>query len=325
MPSSCPLLGIDIGGTKIAVCLADSSGKILGNERIIGGSQTRYEETLPRMVELAHKLVADAGLAMADIRACGVTSPGPVDLAKGVIIRSPNMPWRNVALRDDLARELKRPVFFDNDANAGMLAEWVFGAAKGAQNALYVTLSTGIGGGVVTEGRILHGVNGNAGEIGHVVLDINGPKCGCGMSGCWEAYCGGLNVMKRMQAQFGGNPDHPVMRLPEVGGAPEKLGYPALIPAAKAGIPEAVAMWDEICLRTAQGLGVMIMTYNPEVIVLGTVALHAGDFLLNPVRELLPRFAWSESSRPCRITTSALGLHIGELAGPAVALNGLNL
>lgn len=321
--STFPVLGIDIGGTKIAVCLADSSGKIISQERIHGGSQTQYAETLPRMVALARKLVADAGLKPADVRACGVTAPGPVDLEKGLIIRSPNMPWRNVALRDDLARELKLPVFFDNDANAGMLAEWEFGAAKGAKNALYVTLSTGIGGGVITEGKILHGANGNAGEIGHVILDVNGPKCGCGLSGCWEAFCGGLNVTKRMQAQFGGDPAHPVMRLPEVGGDPEKLGYPALIPAAKAGIPEAVAMWDEICLRTAQGLGVMIMTYNPEVIVLGTIALHAGEFLMKPVREQLPRFAWSESSRACRITTSALGLHIGELAGPAVALNGL--
>ena len=321
--SAFPVLGIDIGGTKIAVCLADSAGTILGGERILGGGKTTYAETLPHMAALARKLVADAGLTMADVRALGVSTPGPVDLENGVILRSPNMPWKNVALRDDLARELQMPVYFDNDANAGMLAEWEFGAAKGAKNALYVTLSTGIGGGVIAEGRILHGVNGNAGEIGHVVLDRNGPQCGCGLRGCWEAFCGGRQVMERMQAQFGGQPDHPVMRLPEVNGDPAKLGFPALIPAAKAGIPEAVAMWDEICLRTAHGLGIMQMVYNPEVIVLGTVALHAGDFLLTPVQNYLPRFAWAESSRPCRITTSALGLRIGELAGPAVALNGL--
>ncbi len=319
-----PVLGFDIGGTKIAVCLADSTGKILAKERMEGGSTQSYEAVLPRMVEISRSLVKQAGLQMKDVHACGISAPGPIDLAKGIVVESPNMPWRNATIRDDLARELGITAYFDNDANAGMLAEWFFGAARGTRNALYLTMSTGIGGGVLTEGLLLHGANGNAGEVGHVILDVHGPVCGCGMRGCFEAYCGGLNMTKRMQALLRDRPDHPIMRLPEVKGNLKALGYPALIPAVRADIPLALELWDEVCLRTAQGIGLMLMAYNPEVVVLGTIALHAGDLLLEPVRRHLPRFAWRDVRAPAKISVSALGASIGELAGPATALYNLH-
>lgn len=319
-----PVLGVDVGGTKIAVCLADSGGRILAKERTEGGSTQSYEAVLPKIVEIGRRLVKQQGLAMGDIHACGISAPGPIDLDKGIVVESPNMPWRNATIRDDLGREFGIPTYFDNDANAGMLAEWFFGSAKGVKNALYLTMSTGIGGGVITEGKLLHGANGNAGEVGHVILDIHGPHCGCGMRGCFEAYCGGLNTAKRLQALLRDKPDHPLMRIPEVHGDVKALGFPALIAAKKQGIALAVEMWDEICMRLAQGIGVLQMAYNPEVIVLGTIALHAGDLLLEPVKQMLPRFAWRDVRTPCRITVSALGTTIGELAGPATALYNLH-
>jgi len=319
-----PLIGFDIGGTKIAVCVADSAGRILAKERIDGGTSQHYDQVLPQLVEIAHRLVADAGLKMSDLRGCGISSPGPIDWANGIMLKSPNMPWDNVAIRNDLAKALGLPAYFDNDANAGMLAEWYFGAARGARNAMYLTMSTGIGAGVITEGRLLHGVNGNAGELGHVILDLNGPVCGCGMRGCLEAFCGGRNVALRLQRLLQDCPEHAIMKLPEVHGSYKALGFPALRAAVRAGIPLAVELWDEICLRLAQGIGMFQQAFNPEVIVLGTIALHSGELLLEPLRQKLPRFAWRQMREPCEIRVSVLGAEIGELAGPAVALNHLH-
>ena len=321
MQNTFPLLGVDIGGTKIAICVADSSGKILAKERIEGGTSLPYGDMLPRVVGICSRLVTAAGLQMKDVRACGISAPGPIDWERGIMLKSPNMPWERANIRDDLAGGLGVPVYFDNDANAGMLAEWFFGAAKGARNAIYLTMSTGIGGGVVTEGKLLHGVNGNAGELGHVILDLNGPICGCGMRGCSEAYCGGRNVQLRLQRLLKDYPDHAIMKLPEVHGDLKALGYPALRSAVQAGIPLAVEIWDEICLRLAQGFGIYLMAYNPEVIVLGTVALYSGDLLLEPVRRYLPRFAWKQMREPCQIRVTGVGANLGELSGPAVALD----
>ncbi len=325
MQDKFPLLGVDIGGTKIAVCLADSAGKIIDKERIEGGTSQKYQDVLPRMADICRRLVTGAGFTMKDIRACGISSPGPIDWAAGIMMKSPNMIWEDVHIRDDLAKALAIPVYFDNDANAGMLAEWFFGAAKGARNAMYLTMSTGVGGGVVSEGMLVHGVNGNAGELGHVILDLHGPVCGCGMRGCVEAYCGGLNVQLRLQRLLKDHPEHAMMKLPEVHGDYRALGYPALRTAVREGIPLAVEIWDEICLRLAQALGVYLMAFNPETIVLGTVAYHSGDLLLEPVRRALPRFAWKEMRSPCLIRASSLGTTIGELAGPAVALDNLRM
>ena len=325
MKKTFPVLGFDIGGTKIAVCVADANGKILANERFEGGTQQPYVKTLPKLVTIGRRLVKEAGFAIKDIRACGISAPGPIDWAGGIMQKSPNMPWDNVPIRDDLARAFGIPAYFDNDANAGMLAEWFFGAAKGARNAIYLTMSTGIGGGVIAEGQLLHGVNGNAAELGHVILDLNGPPCGCGMRGCLEAYCGGLNVSLRLQRLLQDKPHHAMLKLPEVNGDLSKLGYPALRAGVKAGIPLAVEFWDEVCLRLAQAIGLYMSAFNPEVIALGTVALYSGDMMLEPIRQRLPRFAWSQMRNPCRITLTSLGTSIGELAGPAVALDNLRL
>jgi len=180
-----------------------------------------------------------------------------------------------------------------------------------------------VGGGIVSGGKLITGKTGIAGELGHVVLDVNGPPCGCGQYGCLEAYCGGMNVAKRLQEELRTKPEHAMFKLPEVNGKIENLTFQALREGAKAGIPLAMRMWDEICFRLAQGLGLYMASFNPEQIVLGTAAYYAGDFLLNPVLAYLPRFAWKEFRDCCEIRTSELGLKIGELAGASVALNAL--
>ena len=323
MSDSYKVLGIDIGGTKIAVCIADSEGNVLASDRVKSGADTSYEAVLPQIIYLANELIDKAGLKKEDLKGCGICAPGPLDMEGGRIMKSPNMGWNDVPIRDDLKRGLEMPVFLDNDANAGVLAEWFFGCAKGKKDVIYLTMSTGVGGGIVCGGKLLAGHTGIAGELGHIVLDPNGPICGCGQLGCLEAYCVGRSVALRLQDTLRNRPDHDIFRLPGVDGKLENLTFQAVREGAKAGIPLAVKMWDEICYRLAQGIGICMVSFNPEMIVLGTAAFYAGDFLMEPVKKYLPMFAWKEFRDSCTVCVSGLGLKIGELAGASVALNGL--
>ncbi len=315
------VLGIDIGGTKIAVCLANSDGEILGSGRI--SSTSTYEEILKALAEKCRALCAENGLDLKDVSSCGICAPGPLDLDNGMLLRTPNVTWidRPMPIRDDLAALLGIPAALENDANAGVLAEWFYGSGKGKRNMIYLTMSTGIGGGIVSEGKLVHGFNGNAGELGHMVLDIHGPLCNCGLRGCLEAYCGGRAVAKRVQEIVRHEPTSELLRLPGVDGKVENLTFQSVRDGAKAKIPLAMEMWDEICLRLAQGIGNCMSAFNPELVVLGTAAYYAGDFLMKPVLEYLPRFTWPVFYKDCEVRLSALGLKVGELAGASVALN----
>ena len=318
-----PVLGYDIGGTKIAVCIADGSGCIVVSERLPSGAEAPYEAVMPEMIAMGRHLVEKAGYTMADIRSCGICAPGPLDIPKGLMLKSPNLSWDAVPIRDDLHEGLGIPVHMDNDANAGVLAEWFFGCARGLKDVIYLTMSTGVGGGVVTGGHLMQGSTGIGAELGHVVLDPSGPVCGCGQLGCLEAYCGGRNVALRIQDVLRHRPDHAMFRLPGVDGRLENLNFQAVREGAIRGIPLAVSMWDEICLRLAQGMGIYMVTFNPEMIVLGTAAYYSGDILLDPVMRYLPRFAWAEFRDACSVRITELGPKIGELAGISVALYGL--
>lgn len=311
------VIGIDIGGTKIAVCLADGYGNILGSERLSVGE---YNQTVARIAELARKLAADQGLSMSDIPGCGISAPGPLDIKRGLILETPNVGWQNVPIRDDLAAALQKEVKLENDANAGVLAEWYFGCAQGKSDVIYLTMSTGVGGGVISGGKLITGATGNAAELGHMILDPNGPMCGCGHYGCLEAYCGGRCVAKRLQDMLRFKPEHAMFKLPGVDGKLENLNFQAVREGAKAGIPLAVKMWDEICYRLAQGIGICITAFNPELVVLGTAAYYAGDYLMKPMLNYLPLFAWHDFRNCCEIRVSQLGLKIGELAGASVAM-----
>lgn len=323
LDSHTPVLGIDVGGTKIAVCIGNSQGKILASERVHGGAQRPYQDVMPEICDIARHVVTKAGFTMADIPVCGLSTPGPINLKKGVIEKSPNMAWGEVPIRADVTKRLGIPAVMQNDANAGMLVEWFFGVAKGCANVTYFTMSTGIGGGIVAENRLIQGPTGNAGEVGHVVLDVNGPLCGCGQRGCFEAFCGGMNVAKQLAELFGDKPDSVIMCLPEVNGDASKLNYQMLREAVKGGCPQAVEFWENICLRMAQGLGMFMNTLNPEMIILGTTFIYSGDMLMKPVMEHLPRFVWKPMLDSCRFEVPTMGHQIGELAGIAVALYSL--
>lgn len=315
------VLGFDIGGTKIAACLTDNTGKIVDSRRIESGTSCQYEAAFSEMTETGDSMLRQAGIKESSLAAVGICAPGPMDMQAGILQKSPNMTWKDIPIRDDLYGHYKVPTILENDANAGMLAEWFFGAARGCSDAIYLTMSTGIGGGVISGGSLLTGATGIGTELGHVALQLEGPICGCGQRGCFEAFCGGRSVSKRMQETLADDPDHPIMLMPEVNGDFKKLNYQILRAAVREGIPTAREMWDEICIRSAQALGAFMMIFNPQMIIMGTLAHYSGEMFMEPVRKHLPKFAWSQMCQSCQLTTPALGPQIGELAAVAPAFH----
>ncbi len=313
------VLGYDVGGTKLAIGLASSDGRILGKARL-DNKDTHPDDILPQLVTIGRKLVADAGLTMSDIRAFGISAPYPADPVNGVMTRPTNNPkWRNVPIRRYLEEALGIPGTFENDANCAALAEWFFGAGRGCEDFIYLTMSTGIGGGIIAANRLVRGRGFYAGEIGHIVIERDGIECACGLRGCYEAYCGGRAIAQRIQRELRDRPDHPMIQL--AGGRLEDIDMIVLEKAVRAGDEYAVKFWDDMCRRNAQAFGFLLNTFNPARLVLGTFAWAAGDLFLEPIRRYLPQYAWSQTIADCELVPSELRRDIGYYAGAAAALN----
>ncbi len=316
------VVGIDVGGTKTSVCVSDHTGKICTQQRMVSGGDASLAGYEARLSTLLHAVIKESGVDRADIAAVGISAPGPLSVKDGLLLAPPNNPgWFDVPIVAMVRNMLDRPVYMNNDANAGVLAEQRFGAYHDCQNIIYLTFSTGMGGGIIAAGHLVQGITDMGGEIGHQTLDAAGPPCPCGMRGCFEVYCGGRNVELRLRDMLASDPSIDTLLRQRCDGDLERLDHAMFAAAARAGDPFAVAQWDAFIERLAQGIGNLIMILNPEVILLGTIALHEGDLVLKPLREKLPRYTWSWPLQACRIETTTLGKRLGDLAAVAVALS----
>lgn len=315
------LLGIDIGGTKTAVCLGNEKGDILVSQRITSVADS-IEAYRANLIALCNEVVAKAGLKPDQLDAIGLSAPGPLDCKKGILIAPPNNPgWHDVPIVEMVQKSFKAKVYCNNDANACALAEMLFGEHKGAQNLIYLTFSTGMGGGIIVNGELVQGSTDTGGEVGHLVLDPQGPLCGCGQHGCWEAYVGGRRVAETLKEKV--RDGRIKTSLVAKAGSVDAINIQALEMAAREGDAFAVAEWNTFMDRMAQGIGALIMVLNPDVVILGTIAIHTGDFSMKPILAALPKYAWKWPVKACKIAPSSLGGKIGDLAALAVALTGV--
>ena len=314
------VLGFDIGGTKLGIGLGDTSGKLLGNCRR-DNRNTDPAEVLPWMANEAKRLVSEAGLTMQQVAAFGISAPFPADAARGIMTKPTNNPlWRDVPILDFLRNNLGIPGCFENDANCGALAEWFFGAGRNCRDFIYLTMSTGIGGGIISAGNLVRGGKAlSAGELGHICIQLDGRKCSCGMSGCYEAYCGGRALALRMQEEIPGRKDSMLYELAKDDFS--RLDMHLLESAYRANDPYAVSLWEEMSLRNAQAFGLFINAFNPEKLVLGTLAWAIGDIYMEPILKKLDKFCWPEAREACQIVPSELKREIGSYAGIAAAMN----
>lgn len=317
------LVGIDIGGTKICICVGDETGRILASKRIatqpLGGSK----KGLSAIEKEIRCLLQELKKTENEIDAIGISTPGPIDSKMGKMLSPPNLPgWENTLIKEYFVRTFHKPIQMNNDANAAVLAEYHFGSAKKTAHLVYLTVSTGMGGGAIVNHQLVQGASDTAAEVGHFILDPNGPLCSCGLQGCFEAFCGGAALAFRMQKEIKEHQiDTEILR--QANGQIEQIDAACLVEAVKKRDVYALKIWDIFIEKLAQGIGVVLMTLNPKVLLLGTIAVHSQDFLLKPLKKALLRYAWKESIHACKIEPTSLSSSLSELSGLALAIDGL--
>lgn len=314
------LLGVDIGGTKCAVALGSPEGAIEGRLEMPTEPQTGPDAIMERLMDLAVQLAASAP---SPIRAIGVSCGGPLDTRTGVIHSPPNLPgWEAVPVRSLFEKAFPdTAVAVENDANATALAEWMWGAGVGTRNMVYMTQGTGIGGGLILDGRLYRGTNDLAGEVGHQTILLDGPLCGCGKRGCLEALASGPAIARLARESLHYRRGRRLVEM--AGGKPADITAKHVIDAAKEGDAFSRAILEEAGTYLGIGLANIIQTLNPERIVLGTIAVHAGDLILDAVRRTVAERAWERSRSVCTIVPAALGDRAQDLAAIATALSAM--
>jgi glucokinase len=316
------ILGIDIGGTKLAVGVSSPTGQLLVSDRIPTNPAESSEQTLVRLVDACRAVI---GRAAVPVAAAGIGCVGPLDQKTGYVISPVNIPgWRRVPLVDTIRAGLKIPVFLDNDANAAALGEHRFGAGRGVRNMIYMTISTGIGGGIIVDDRLYQGENGNAGEMGHMCVRFDGRRCPCGNIGCVEAYASGTAIAARAREAVAADPAAAGAALLKLAaGDPSNITGKLVVEAVRrGGDPLAQRIWDETINALGSGLVSVIHIFNPRRIVLGGGVTNAGELLFEPLRRYVGKYAVKMLADACDIVRAALGDQVGVMGAVAVGLDG---
>jgi glucokinase len=304
------VLGLDIGGTKLAAGVVTPRGEALSFVVGPGGAGDDADAGVKRLFALGHDAVSAAGVDPSRIGAVGIGCGGPLDPSRGVLVAPPHLPrWRGVPIAERAQDEFDRPAVIENDATAAAAAEFRYGAGHGTSDFVYLTVSTGVGGGAVVAGRLFRGAADNGGEFGHVTVDWNGRHCvGCGRRGCLEAYASGTSIAERARE---------AMDTGEPTSLPAGATAADVAAAAAARDPLAVRVWDETTLALGCGLTSIVNVFEPEVAVLGGGVTEAGEQLLAPVRARVKADAMAAAAERVRVVPAALGRRVGVIGAAA--------
>jgi glucokinase len=308
------VVGIDLGGTNIAVgCVSTDGARLRGAHSEPTRAELGADGVVQRMVAAAERSIAQltAEEPGARVVGVGIGAPGPLDYHNGIVLLAPNLGWKEMPLRARISAALGLPAALDNDANCAALGEWWQGAAKGSQHALAVTIGTGIGGGIILNGRVYHGASDCAGELGHTTIDLDGRRCACGNYGCLEAYASGpaiaLRAVERIQAG-----DESSLRA-AVGGELSRITAQTVYDAAAGGDELALEVVRNTAVYLGAGIATFLNIFNPEVVVVCGGVTAAGDRLFIPMQREVARRAFKPAVAACRIVP-------GELPGTAGVL-----
>ena len=277
MPEQC-VAGIDIGGTKIALALASPDGQIVEGTRFPTRVEDGPRAILGRVFKEIEGMLERSGARLA---AVGVGCGGPLDRARGLILSPPNLPgWDEFPVVALLEERFGVKALLDNDANAAALGEHRYGAGRGLKHLVYITISTGIGGGVIIGGKLVHGVHDGAGEVGHMTVLPDGPLCGCGARGCLEALCSGTAIARRARERLAAGEESYLSSLDR-----GELTAQAVASAARAGDAVAAKVWYDTIRHLSVGVGNLFHALAPEAVIIGGGVSTAGEQLFEPLRE----------------------------------------
>jgi len=313
------ILGIDLGGSKILTAVVKSEGEVLSSNESTTRATEGQDIVIQSIVDSAHSAMKQVSCTISEISAIGIGAPGISNPEAGILFTSPNLPgWRNVLLRDIIQNKLDKKAFLINDANAAALGELYFGAARNTHNFIYVTLSTGIGGGIVIDGKIYTGAIGTAGEIGHMTIDDNGPICNCGNKGCWEALASGTSLAREAKRRIKEGAKTSILKYTE--GDLEKVTAPIIHSAAEQGDKLARDLIARTGYYVGVGIANLINIFNPELIVVGGGLSNIGDMLLKPAFKEAADRSYKEAFQAVRLVSAGLGRNSGVLGAAAFAL-----
>ncbi|EET85865.1 ROK family protein [Clostridium carboxidivorans P7] len=307
------VIGIDLGGTKISGAIADFNGDIISKYIIPTNSHEGEKVVLERITTVIEKVIEESKVDKDKILAIGIGSPGPLDAKKGIILTTPNLPFKNFNIVKPLEDKFNIPVHLDNDANAAAIGEYVFGAGQGTNNMVFITVSTGIGGGAILNGKIYRGNTCNALEIGHTTIEKDGPKCNCGNYGCAEALASGTAI--------GRSAKEAVERGEKTSlSSYEKITAYEVFKEAEKGDAAAQKVRDKALNYLGICVANVIASFDPEMVIIGGGVSKGGNIVFQKVKEVVSKRCFKAMSENTKIVPAALGTDAGVIGAVALAI-----
>jgi len=315
------IIGIDVGGTKVAGGLVDRKGRLVESQIVPTHADKGFDKSYAQVIHLIGRLLRAAG-GKENVGGIGICAPGPLNPKTGVVLNPPNLPgWRNIELAKMVGKEFGLPARLENDANAAGLAEVLFGAAVGYKDVFYVTVSTGVGTGIIINRKIYHGKNGIAGEGGHVSIDYRSPyRCGCGTYGDIEALAAGPGMARRARVMLEQEHNLPSVLRELAHGRAEEISPLMIQQAARQGDRVAKAILDETGFLLGFWLAGMISLFDPEAIVIGGGVSHIGKPLFDKIRSTIPKHTINGFAAQTPVLPAKLRTNVGVYGAAAIFL-----
>lgn len=307
------VIGIDLGGTKISGDIADFEGNVLKNIVVPTNTFEGEIAVADRIVNVINDLMKETNKNKDEIESIGIGSPGPLDTKKGMIITTPNLPFKNFKIVDYIKDRFGIDTYIDNDANVATLGEHMYGAGKGTQNMIYVTVSTGIGGGAILNGKIYRGNTGNALEIGHTTLLSDGPKCNCGNNGCAEALASGTAIARIANEEIKKGEKTSLTDY-------KKVTSYEVFQEAKKGDKLAKSVLDKCLDYLGIAVANAVATFDPEMVVIGGGVSKGGQIVFDTVRKVVDKRCFKVMADNCKIVPAGLGSDAGVMGAVALAI-----
>jgi glucokinase len=307
------VIGIDLGGTKINGAISDLEGNILSQYIVPSNAFEGEQAVLSRIFEVITKVMSKIKKTAQEVKAIGIGSPGPLDAKLGIIITTPNLPFKDFQLVNPIAESFNIPVYLDNDANVAAIGEYMLGAGKGTNNMVYITVSTGIGGGAILDGKIYRGSTSNALEIGHTTILPDGPKCNCGNYGCIEVLASGTAIARQAKEAIKKGVKTTLDKYDKV------TAYEVYLEAEK-GDEISKTILDTSFNYLGIAVSNIITSFDPEVVVIGGGVSQVGEPLFDKVKQVVNKRCFKAMSENCKIVPAALGTNAGVIGAVALAL-----